>query len=248
MSMKTSSVAIFGCTADPFTIAHRAIVEEVINKKIADKVLIVPTIVNWHRKDKSQWLSGNEKITVIDSMMKYANIHRDQWNLIEDELDTLREMPTVEAAVAFRSRRRFIDTLLHVQRRYCNIHGSDTKFKVIIGQDEFDIFKQWESWETILKLASLVVVGRNIAVSPPKSDIPHETVYIDAKYNDVSATSIRKRYLKERDNRLALSNYLVETCEHYRLMGKGNVCFYCVQSLYLVFSRKIMLNEKIQVV
>ncbi len=42
-------LAIFGGTFDPFTKAHEAIVNTVLDEKIADEVIIAPTVTNWYR-------------------------------------------------------------------------------------------------------------------------------------------------------------------------------------------------------
>ena len=55
MNLKRESdtaVAVFGLTGDPFTVAHRAICKRAMDELPIDKLYVIPTIVNYHRKDK----------------------------------------------------------------------------------------------------------------------------------------------------------------------------------------------------
>ena len=138
MNMRTGSIAIFGCTADPFTIAHRAIVEEIINQNIADQVVIVPTMVSWHRKGKQRWLNDDERVKVIEEMMKCSTIGYNKWTLDSGEISAYYSFDDDASRAAWLRRRRFIDKLITMKNYYRGY-----KLKVVIGHDEFSIFKQW---------------------------------------------------------------------------------------------------------
>ena len=60
-------IAIFGGSFDPFTPAHRNIVEKA--SEIVNEILIVPTIVDWYRQDKDKWLTNEQKIETIVNVM-----------------------------------------------------------------------------------------------------------------------------------------------------------------------------------
>ena len=190
--MKT--IAIFGCTADPFTIAHRAIVEEIINKKIADEVLIVPTIVDYHREGKDKWLTYDERLETIKALMQHTTIRKEQWKLDDSEYALLRNYDA-EAFRVLANRRRFIDTLLRVcSETGCRL-GNDfipDKIKVVIGSDEYKIFDTWCCHEDILKLASLVIVNRGdlTGAVPSSADV----IEIPPQFRDISATEMREKY------------------------------------------------------
>ena len=192
------TIAIFGVTADPFTVAHRAIVEEIINKKVADKVIIVPSFVTWHRSDKSGWLTCDERISSIYALMNQSTLPTEAWKVDTIEFDRLRRCDGPLRDVLLK-RRRFIDTLCdmcNTERRCSEITHDVTKLKVVIGADEFNIFKQWACWEDIIKLAKLVVVLRGDIVLDPAviDDVDYEVIKLDPSYNDVSATKIREKY------------------------------------------------------
>ena len=214
--MNQITIAIFGCTADPFTIAHRAIVKEVIDKKLADKVIIAPTIVDWYRKDKVRWLTDQERLFVIREMMRLSGIEEGKVEIYSDDISHYHHLLDVNADVAevFKSRTRFIDTLIRIRDKYSH-QGS--KFKFIVGADEFQMFAMWTDWESILKLASIIVVSR------PKidfsSNIPSELLKIPPQFADVSATKIRQQYLSDPKvvaSGLAITNYLVDVCSSER--------------------------------
>lgn len=46
-------VGIFGSTADPWTIAHQSIVEQVLEYGLVDEVHIIPNAVTYYRNGKS---------------------------------------------------------------------------------------------------------------------------------------------------------------------------------------------------
>lgn len=213
--MKT--IAIFGCTADPFTIAHRAIVKEVIGKQLADKVIIAPTIVDWYRKDKVRWLNDKERLFVIREMMRLSGIEDGKVEIYSDDIYHYHHLLDVDANVAevFKSRTRFIDTLIRIRDKYSH-QGS--KFKFIVGADEFQMFAMWTDWESILKLASIIVVSRP-NVEFPSSNIPFELLRIPPQFADVSATKIRQQYLRDPKvvaSGLTMTNYLVDVCSSER--------------------------------
>ena len=75
-------IGIFGCSADPFTLAHREIVKEVLEQKLVDEVVIVPTIVSYYRGDKLPWLSDAEKLNIIKALtLDLHPVHLDKTEL-----------------------------------------------------------------------------------------------------------------------------------------------------------------------
>ena len=60
-------IGIFGGTFDPFTEAHAAIVAKLLgatgnrfDKPLVDKVVVAPTIVEYHREGKIPWLADEQ--------------------------------------------------------------------------------------------------------------------------------------------------------------------------------------------
>ena len=152
-------IGIFGCSADPFTLAHREIVKEALEQKLVDAVIIVPTIVSYHRGDKLPWLSDAEKLNIIKALtMDLHPVHLDKTELDRRYLCLGTELE--EHAV---KNWRFIDTLLRIKLEYMNTKcESEIEFYPIIGGDSLDNFKTWFAWKDILKQsAGLIAVERD---------------------------------------------------------------------------------------
>lgn len=158
--MTKERIGIFGCSADPFTLAHREIVKEVLEQKLVDKVIIAPTIVDYHRGDKLPWLSLNERASIIRELTK--DLHRvfiDETELNRKKLLGLSQELEEHAVKSW----RFIDTLLRIKLD-CMMNSStaEEEFYPIIGGDSLDSFKTWFAWKDILKQsAGLIAVERD---------------------------------------------------------------------------------------
>lgn len=155
-------IGIFGCTADPFTLAHREIVKEVLEQKLVDKVIIAPTIVDYHRGDKLPWLSSREKFAIIRALTEDLHpVFIDKTEL--NRKDMIQLSPELEEH-AIKSW-RFIDTLLRIKLEYMNTWDGTEKeleFYPIIGGDSLDNFKTWFAWQDILKQsAGIIAVERD---------------------------------------------------------------------------------------
>ena len=157
--MEKERIGIFGCSADPFTLAHREIVKEVLEQKLVDAVIIAPTIVDYHRGDKLPWLSSNEKLSIIRALT--GDLHPvfiDETELNRKDLVQLSPELQEHAIKSW----RFIDTLLRIKLEYMNGHRLEKELYPIIGGDSLDNFKTWFAWKDILKQsAGLIAVERD---------------------------------------------------------------------------------------
>lgn len=196
---------LFGCTADPFTLAHREIVKQVLEQKLVDYVYICPTIVDWHRKDKKPWLSDEEKLKVIEAMIdgiafdKYE--YRYKAHIYKADLK-LRAACKGNRVLEDRylDSHRFIDTLMSFKSRY-----QDTdEFYVIVGSDEYECFEDWFAYDSILKQSNgLIVVtdkegngrdGTPLKLKDNELFKNTQLLRIDDIYRDVSASKLRQTY------------------------------------------------------
>ncbi|MBO6031887.1 MAG: hypothetical protein J6Q22_10640 [Prevotella sp.] len=143
-------IAIFGLTGDPFTIAHRDICKQAIDTLQLQKLYVIPTVVEYHRKGKKRWLTDQQRLTCAEEMLwslgpRYGKkIELDDSELILKSL-CFANPPLDEEVV---KRRRFIHTLLDFKVR--NRINGDTSLYMIIGEDELKIFQTWHEWESIL--------------------------------------------------------------------------------------------------
>ena len=203
-------VGIFGCTADPFTEAHAAIVGEALAQDLVDRVIIAPTIVDWHREGKTSWLNDGQKCELINIMLendpriKALPLLRIGYWEIWDKDFKLREICKTSHMLEekYVKGHRFIDTLVEIiKSKEWNFVGDkkDNEYYVILGTDSFLNFKSWGMWQEIPKLAKLIVVkGRDNANIPPStSELPYIGLSIASKYANVSASKIRKKWMSK---------------------------------------------------
>ena len=203
-----STAAIFSGSFDPFTMAHRNIVEQVLRNHLADEVFIIPTIVNYHREGKTPALKIEDRIPVIKRMIEGINdrgrIYFDDW-----EINLLQQVTNNKDA--FQKRRRFIDTLVEFKLRHPSYR--DTKIKFIIGTDEYRNFKNWTMWDSILQMADPIIVnGRD--GEEVITDFNCDVINIDKEYANVSASAVREA-LKDG---LSIDSYIADAMSHRTLV------------------------------
>lgn len=165
-------IAIFGTTADPFTVGHFEIVKEAT--KIFDEVIIVPTSVRYY-KNTRQLFSFSERVDIIiylTSGLKNVRISR----IEEDKDDNWRA----------------IDTISELMQ-----NDKEAEYYYIIGQDSYENFKTWYRYRDILNLVNLVVVPRGESQLQPDKEIPFELLQISKKFNNSSATKVRQKLIEE---------------------------------------------------
>ena len=191
-------IGIFGCTADPFTLAHREIVKQALKQNAVNAVVVVPTIVDWHRAGKTKWLDSAQKMTVAKALTKGLGLaYVDDTELRRK--DICAGNPDLEDHVV-RSW-RFVDTLVRIMLDKAT---DSQEFWPIIGSDELLNFKNWFAWKDILKLSGgiVAVVGRSgscfdekkFLEENPEFDGKLKTIKIDEKFADTSASAIREKY------------------------------------------------------
>lgn len=187
-------IGIFGCTADPFTLAHREIVKTVLEQKLVDKVIIAPTVVNWHRKGKKPWLDDAQKIDVINKLLASSNFIDNV--IVYDKDFALRSLckGNVELERRFIKKHRFIDTLIDIKSDHL-----DDDIYVIMGNDSWSQFETWSNWREIAGIATgiLVANGRNgFPNFNANENVKNATWFsIDPKFADSSATKIRETFM-----------------------------------------------------
>lgn len=161
-------IGIFGCSADPFTKAHLAIVTYA--SKRYDKVIIVPTTCDYYRRDKSPMFSFDSKVYLITKMIS---------GLENVEIDTIERNQDAKW--------RTINTLEYMHERYPN-----DELYLIIGGDSWKDFTTWFRYEDIYMYAKLCIVPRNgedVNIKPETGEI----LTIPEEYNKLSATKVRNK-------------------------------------------------------
>ena len=190
-------IGIFGGTFDPFTVAHAAIVKEVLKQKLVDKVLIVPTVVDYHRLGKESWLNHDERISVINY---FINDFKSLSFNVELELCEYEYAKTnTNEAV---KNRRFIHTLNHLIDK-----NTDDEFYTIIGTDSYKNFELWFNYRDILESSRLIVINGRDGEFINNENIPKIDLTINPKYVIISSTKIRQKY----QNNKTYKDYIMDT-------------------------------------
>lgn len=202
--MTKERIGIYGGSFDPFTLAHREIVKEALEQKLVDKVIIVPTIVDYHRGDKLPWLSSPEKIIIIKTLMNdIPHVAIDETELNRKNLIQLSSELEEHAVKSW----RFIDTLLRIKLECMNSRKTKREFYPIVGGDSLDNFKTWFAWKDILKQsAGLIAVERDnkpidvetLISENPEFDGKLKVMKIYDGFAEMSASAERESWRKHK--------------------------------------------------
>ena len=221
MNLKRESdekIAVFGGTFDPFTVAHRDICKQAMDKLPIDKLYVIPSVVSYHRVEKGSWLSDSERVWCIKEMLCTLGAdYLGKWEVDEteiklkavcnwyDENDTRNENRHFELGFLWESiikPRRFLHTLLDFKSRV----GMWKQILLILGTDEVMDFTKWYHWEDVARLVSGIVLvnGRD----GQKTEIPKE---VQEKVSGYSCS------LELSDSLLSLvsASRVRETCKHW---------------------------------
>lgn len=211
-------VGIFGGTFDPFTEAHKNIVDRLLDLELVDKVLIVPTIVTYHRNDKVRWLSDSMRIWTIEKMLendanfdRNYNVSNRKIEIWKDEYELKSQCAGSELLMSeFIGNRRYVHTLVDIVRKMDKDSYSKNEYYTVIGEDSFNAFTTWYDYKTILDLSKLIVFTGRGGVEAKESEIPADkvvTVKMNEEFAGLSSTAIRRKY-RELDD--GLKKYVAE--------------------------------------
>lgn len=175
---------IFGCTADPFTCAHYEIVNKVLRDNIVDKVIVIPTVVDYYRKDKHRLFTNEQRLTIIKKWFDCCE------NVIVDDF----EYNLVRKSPGSCVDRRYWHTLQAAMLRY----GTDNEYCTIVGGDSWNNLESWFNFKELGKATKFIVITRDqqrIADFSEKYEEyafqPYKVIELEDKYQNVSATGIR---------------------------------------------------------
>ena len=200
-------IAIFGLTGDPFTIAHRDICKRAIDALNIDKLYVIPTVVDYHRKGKERWLTDLQKVFCMEKLLlTLGSSYVGRYEIDTHEL-MLKSMCENDVALFNEviKPRRFIHTLLDFKARQANVNDvlAPQEIVLIIGSDELRMFQSWHRWDAVLSnINSLLVVNRRDgeeSAIPIPIDVKMRgkimTMYLSNRYLcGVSATAVREFY------------------------------------------------------
>lgn len=170
-------IGIFGGTFDPFTLGHAAVVKKAFKQLQLDKVIIVPTTVNYYRSDKRYLFTFDEKVRIIQDFV--CGIDKPV------EIDTIEK----DKDGSWRT----IDLVQYFSNKY-----PIDELYLIIGEDSYKEFKTWTRWNDILHYVTLAVANRGKNVdSKLQESVPAISINMGKEFEDCSATNCRNHLIEE---------------------------------------------------
>jgi nicotinate-nucleotide adenylyltransferase len=175
-------IGIFGGTFDPFTQGHAAVVKNAFDQLKLDKIYIVPTIVNYYRKDKRYLFNFEEKVEIITEFIARC------FKNYSVEIDSIEKGKAADW--------RTIDLVQYFKKKFPH-----DEFYLIVGEDSYNEFKTWTRWEDILSEVTLCVANRNYGHSNTfewrQKDVPALGINMGDRFDECSATNTRNRLIQE---------------------------------------------------
>ena len=185
-------IGILGGSFDPFHIGHMAIITKAFEQLKLDKVIIVPTTVNYYRQDKRYLFTYDEKCIIIRHFLCSC-----PYNV---EIDTIEK----DKDGSWRT----IDLVQYFRKEY-----PKDELYLIIGEDSFKEFKTWTRWREIIDYVRLAVANRSDHVTktiefnrnkdPDDDTLVATPIDMGTEFEECSATNTRNKLIAE-----TMDNYL----------------------------------------
>lgn len=185
-------IGILGGSFDPFHIGHMAIITKAFEQLKLDKVVIVPTTVNYYRQDKRYLFTYDEKCIIIRHFLCSC-----PYNV---EIDTIEK----DKDGSWRT----IDLVQYFRKEY-----PKDELYLIIGEDSFKEFKTWTRWREIIDYVRLAVANRSDHVTktiefnrnkdPDDDTLVATPIDMGTEFEECSATNTRNKLIAE-----TMDNYL----------------------------------------
>ena len=168
------------------TSAHMEIIER-LSKKF-DKVIVVPTNVNYYKNykghDRAMFSFTERYDTLVEKCKNLENVEIN--NVERDAVEGWRFIHTLKKLMGYTI------TYDDYEKIKSQLEEAKEEWYVAMGSDSLQNFKTWSEWENIIKLAKLVVFNRPGYTDNFPTDIEYE--YLEMN-NDISSTKVRKNLL-----------------------------------------------------
>jgi nicotinate-nucleotide adenylyltransferase len=163
-------IALFGGSFDPPHRGHLAFAQRALEALGPDRLLWLPAGRQWQKPDQVM-AAGGHRVQML------KRLTAGEPRFVVDERELHRRGPSFTA-----------DTL----REFANEHpGAELMF--LIGQDQYARLPTWYRAETVVALATLVVVPRaGAAVVTPAGLPPHRLQVLDLPDTPISSTAVRE--------------------------------------------------------
>ena len=140
-------IGIYGGTFDPFHDGHKQVIKNILDAKLVDKIRVVPC-----RQNPLKGHKPSDNYKRINQISKEIEEFGYKCSLETSELHSRKEEPSYT-----------YDTLNNMMYRdWSHNYGRKIRYDyyLIIGVDEWNVFKQWKNYDWILKNVDILVHPR----------------------------------------------------------------------------------------
>ncbi len=191
------TIGVFGGSFNPVHYGHIALAREVVAGGLADKVMMVMSPLNPLKEDVGALIEDDLRM----EMLRIACAPYPELEASDIELSMPRPSYTV-------------DTL----RRLSQMRPDDT-FRLVIGADNWDCFRQWRCPDEILRDYAPIVYPRE-GYGMPDKDSGATPLWADLHH--VSSTEIRQRLIKGEPVNKLLPPAVLEYIQAHSLYRKDD--------------------------
>jgi nicotinate-nucleotide adenylyltransferase len=164
----SKTVGIYGGTFDPIHLGHLITAQYVYELRKVDEILFVPCRISPFKIGRKT-ASGEDRL----NMLKLATSTIPYFKICEYEIHN----PDISYT---------INTLRHLKEKY-------DELELIIGYDNLLRFDEWKEPEEIVKLAKLIVLGRNTDTTKHENKFFGFAQFVKTPRIDISSSEIRRR-------------------------------------------------------
>jgi nicotinate-nucleotide adenylyltransferase len=181
--MINKKVGLFFGTFDPIHNGHTEVAQYIVDNFFSDEVWLIITPQNPEKKFI--------KISNFDQRFKMAQIATNKIDKVKPS-KAEQDLPIPNYT---------IDTLEHISEKFKNY-----EFSLIIGQDNFEKFNSWKSYEKIIKNYKILIYPR--LGNDKKSEIEtfENIIHLKGATVDISSSEVREKI----KNKKLGKNYLNE--------------------------------------
>ncbi len=189
MQSKTKTVAIFGGSFNPPTLAHMEIGKRILNDKYADTVIYIPC---GSRDDKPNMINGELRTEMLETSLRcYFGVEPKTIRSTDPSAFDSDDKIVVDD-YEVRVTKEFVRTAVlipHYETNYPHI-----RFVFVTGSDVVPSFKLRPLYEEVLKKKEYLIFIRDNDETDCQLILPNSTVIADTGMHEISSTRVRELF------------------------------------------------------
>ena len=167
-------IGIYGGSFDPFHDGHKQVIKNILDADLVDKIIVIPC--------KQNPLKGHKPSDAYERM-----------NNVREGIEEFKYKCELNSSELFKSSDEpsyTYDTLMNLMyKNWLHHHNKRFDYYLIIGVDEWNVFKKWKNYDWILKNVDILVHPR--PGIEPKWEHYRMKYLKDFEAKDLSSTQIR---------------------------------------------------------